>query len=404
MTTNSARQQAQQAPSAQDGREQALGADIQIPVLIRLPDVSGSVVAASAASDAHIVWQNSPLPSEIAPVAEETAAEPLPEPKQTAAKQVSSQTANATASEPDKNDTRSFWSDFSLPAPVINAAVALSLIAVFIVAYMVIVGGGGAAKEVVESKPTVDDERVARHVHTEGELADGTVDAMMPAIPEMPPASPASAQPGELTEETTPVPAATPTAQPPAKEETETPGSGLNAGQLASQDTREVEQPEFQSKPEAADSERTRLAAQSGAASIQQTEFKSPAQPPMPETDQPTGNSRSAEIENRWAMGFSNEAPRASDDGAETARGGFYDGPLAPRDPVADTNPVANSPTYPSTNPVSFQYPANYHEHLIGTNSPETNRPIPWADEASAYGRQPSTARMRPRMDAPPIR
>jgi hypothetical protein len=404
MTTNSARQQAQQTPSPQEEREQPLGTDILIPVLIRLPDVSGSVASAPAASEAHIVWQNSPVPPEAAPAAGSTTAEPPTESQPTATPQASSQTANGMATESAHTNEHSFWSDFSLPAPVVNAAVALSLIAVFVVAYMVIVGGGGDAKEVAKRKPTTGDEATSRQVQPDDEVLDGGVDLMMPEIPEMPPAPSASAQAAALSEEATPEASATPTTEPPANENATTPSSDLDDEQLARQGATDVEQTQSPSNPEATGSEQTRLAAQSEAASIQQTKFKSPAPPALAETNQPGGDSRSAEIENRWATGFSNEVPRASDDSVETARGGFYNNPLTSNVPAADTNPVANPPQYPSTNPVSFQYPANYHEHLIGATSREASRPTVWSNEASVHGQQPSTAYMRPRMDAPPVR
>jgi hypothetical protein len=61
--------------------------------------------------------------------------------------------------------------------------------------------------------------------------------------------------------------------------------------------------------------------------------------------------------------------------------------------------------SYPVTNPATFQYPVDYHERLLprapslGTQSVQ---PAPRG--AGLYDRSPSTARLQPPIEPPPVR
>jgi hypothetical protein len=83
----------------------------------------------------------------------------------------------------------------------------------------------------------------------------------------------------------------------------------------------------------------------------------------------------------------------------------------------AATEPVtpADLPSYPETNPTTFQYPPDYHLRLrsqtgspargideAGTGGPYFNGPT--TNAAAANGWQPNTARLQPRIEPPPIR
>ena len=148
MTTNSARQQAQRPSSTQDGQENQAGPDLQIPVLIRLPDVSELVVTTQ---ESHIAWQNSLAQPEAVSAVGESRAEPTPDAQRSSETSTGCETPKARSSESTKVQDMWSWSDFRLPSSVVHAAVALSLIAVFVVAYMVIVGGGDST-ELAEGK------------------------------------------------------------------------------------------------------------------------------------------------------------------------------------------------------------------------------------------------------------
>jgi hypothetical protein len=63
---------------------------------------------------------------------------------------------------------------------------------------------------------------------------------------------------------------------------------------------------------------------------------------------------------------------------------------------------------YPVTNPSTFQYPEAYHTRLLVSPDWNDNRTTsPASERRSEYGEQdwqPSTARLQPRIQPPPIR
>jgi hypothetical protein len=280
----------------------------------------------------------------------------------------------------------------------------VSLIVVFFVAYMIIVGGDDKRSEIADRNSAAG-ERVPSPRGSAREVpVDGDLDTMIPGVPEMPAVPESSAQATAVPEDPATEAPASITAQSPDGESMKASDDELNSDQLAE---REMLMPEGGPTPpqaEATQSERSDLAAQGGVAGIQQTDFDSLDESAPPQTNASAGDRRSAVIENRWATAFSNEVPQQDNERAEIAGGGFYNSSPPTGGPAPDANQTVDSPQYPSTNPVSFQYPATYHEHLNGANSREVNRATAWPGQTGVYGQQPSTARMQPRMDAPPIR
>ena len=100
--------------------------------------------------------------------------------------------------------------------------------------------------------------------------------------------------------------------------------------------------------------------------------------------------------------------------GGSWAGGPSSGGPLIgePREAAA---PPVEPPRYPVTDPSTFQYPADYHQRLrnrgghpaasaeqAGGEGLMLNGPA--TSGASAYGGYPSTARLQPRIEPPPVR
>ena len=60
--------------------------------------------------------------------------------------------------------------------------------------------------------------------------------------------------------------------------------------------------------------------------------------------------------------------------------------------------------TYPSTNPATFQYPADYHLRLAPNQQPGLRQTEPSPEGGSLYQWPANTARLQPRIEPPPIR
>jgi hypothetical protein len=278
----------------------------------------------------------------------------------------------------------------------VNALVALALIAVFIAAYTAIVGGGGS-KELAEGNPAANDKSVTASTDFESQAVDMELDAMLPKIPEAPLAHSESGQQQPETPAAKETPAPQPNTQTPAKQD-------APAAVPAAAESNAPALPATPATP--ALPAQPAVAAKTETPSVQQTEFESPATSPQsPPTDEKqtqrlAADTTSTPADNRWAPGFSNEIAQDRTANADTADTG-HQAPL-PTSSIAASD--AAHPAYPATNPASFQYPVDYHRHLIGADARDADRPSPWTDEAAAYGQRPSTARLQPRMDAPPIR
>jgi hypothetical protein len=60
--------------------------------------------------------------------------------------------------------------------------------------------------------------------------------------------------------------------------------------------------------------------------------------------------------------------------------------------------------TYPTTNPATFQYPADYHLRLAPNQQPGLRQTEPSPEGGSLYQWPANTARLQPRIEPPPIR
>jgi hypothetical protein len=270
---------------------------------------------------------------------------------------------------------------------------------------MIIVGGDDNKRTEIADRNSAPGERVPSPRGSAREVpVDGDLDTMIPRIPEMPAVPESGAQAMAASEDPATVAPASMTAQAPDGESLKASDDELNSDQLAEREMLMPEGGPTPPQPKATQSERSEVAAQGGAAGIRQTDFNSLDESAPPQTNASAGDRRSAVFENRWATAFSNEVPQQETERAEIAGGGFYSNSPVADGPAPDANQTFDSPQYPSTNPASFQYPATYHELLNGANSREVNRATAWPGQTDVYGQQPSTARLQPRMDAPPIR
>lgn len=398
MTTAFAQEQAQQPSSAQDRQEQPHDTGNQIPVLIRLPDLATSTITVQAGSQLESDRQ------ELASSPQVAQADGNAEREQstTKAERV------ATTSELPKTAQRQekdvpWWSEFRVPPAVIHAAVALSLVAVFIIAYMAIVGSGDKAKEIAADKNQKEMASNAGNGKASAQEDSALdFDSFVPKGPQKPAAGgtspakpagdaakqPAAQQSGGAAKQ----PAAKPN-QPPAKK---LPGAA--AKQLAAK----LKQSSAKKPPAGAGA--AAVAAKEQASHIQQAEFESPAdssagrpasKPPLNQvqTDRPQGFRNENLAPQNLAVNNlrENDPSKQPLISGETAR--------------AANQPTSLPPVYPMTNPASYQYPADYHERLLSpADAQDSPRSSPWSGGGAGDDQRPSTARLQPRIEPPPIR
>jgi hypothetical protein len=394
MTTASVQEPAQQAFSTQDRQGQPNNTGNPIPVLIRLPDLATATISEQAGSEPECATQPS-LPS--------------PHDEGGAGNAGSSQSitkdgSNATTSrlpiaERPKGKAATGWSEFRLPSWLVRASVALALIAVFVVAYMVIVGGGGS-EETAADKPAASGAKSqasagSREVATEEDSALGIdFDSFTPREAQTPAgAKPASAkQPAARAKKSAAK----------SKQRPETnPAAGTAEPRVAN-----VQGPATGSQPARATT-RPIAEEEDVADSVQQTEFKTPA-------NSSTGQSAPAEDHPASQQGQTQRPPGAGNEPAATrpkdaAAGSLREDsssvqPLTSGNVEAATNQTADSETvYPVTNPTSYLYPADYHERLVSrADAQGSPRNSPWSGGTTEYDRGTSTARLRPRIEPPP--
>jgi len=81
-------------------------------------------------------------------------------------------------------------------------------------------------------------------------------------------------------------------------------------------------------------------------------------------------------------------------------------GPLLTSEPApGDPGSAGEVHSYPVTNPTTFQYPPDYHERLLPhARSTGTQNFQPAPSGAGLYDRSPSTARLQPPIEPPPVR
>jgi hypothetical protein len=416
MTTDFARKPAD--PSAHSPGGQASGAQaVQIPVLIRLPDLTEILAAAQRRAAPH------PGTPPVTP-SPDTARVPS-KPQSAVGAQIpnSPEAPSATPAPGMVDRTRSFadshWLDFRLPASVVRGAVAASLIAVFVVAYLLIVGGGDTSQElaggdgVAPGEPAAatagDDQPVDQPVQIDGSAASQAA----PSSTALPPADDPQ---GEVPARQEMVKRAL-LKQAIAKQaaaESQKPSSDTAVATGAAQPPAQYDEAQIQpltAGPGRA--EQSGFAADPAPTNIQQTEFASPAASEQPLAEQaerePAADERSGAAEDSRPAGFSNEVPgevasETNEPAGGTPVGGFYPGPPVDQSAGRAAETLSNSAPYPVTNPASFQYPANYHELLQGTLVPRANHYAPWSDGANGQAQPPSTARLQPRIDPPPLR
>jgi hypothetical protein len=186
-------------------------------------------------------------------------------------------------------------------------------------------------------------------------------------------------------------------AKQPAAKPNQTPANNPPAAAAAEQLAAKPDQPTAKTPPAST------VAMTEPASSIQQAEFESPA---VSNAKQPVGQVSPNQVQTDRPQGFRNETTLPQN---LTSNNPSVDGsaeqPLVPGEAGPAANRSATSqPDYPATNPASYQYPADYHERLLsppGTyGSPQNS---PWSGGAGDSQR-PSTARLQPRIEPPPIR
>ena len=154
MTSDFSQEQAQQAQCVRNSRVDAVS---DIPVLVRLPNLGEQAAEVQAAVETEIFQQDVPASLQKSIVLGDDT--PAPGPSETGG-EAESMKKCGTSELPQTESLAEkgvwSWSDFRVPPPVAHALVALSLIAVFVVAYMAIVAGGDASNEIAAEKTVAE--------------------------------------------------------------------------------------------------------------------------------------------------------------------------------------------------------------------------------------------------------
>jgi hypothetical protein len=359
MTTTIARQQPS-TPSGQAADSGTAGTNDPVPVLIRLPDLSEALASAETSQVSPTAERNLKFQTPLAPATPPSATAAVVHRPDEARNTI----VDASIPEQDGQSTPAKspamasgvaapWSRFPVPRPVVHTAVAVGLLGILILAYLAIVGGGDSSREVAGDKPAGIDALDSSFTHDhstvhEDESPDAHGAPLLPAESQKATSSPPSAATAvELSDLEAPAASTTDVKD---KEEIEAPS---------------FPEPPVENPPAAAD--RSLQEPEQGA--DEPGDVRQPGIPfGPPQEDLP-------------------EAPAAAD----FANSGSVDQPSAG--------------SYPVTNPATFQYPADYHERLGFQTEASPGQPSsPRTDGSGDYGWQPSTARLQPRIDPPPIR
>jgi hypothetical protein len=350
----------------------------QVPVLIRLPDLTESaakvetpirrLAADSTAAD---------LPPKLhVPEAIETQESPH-EVGDSSDRTVQTLPFQKPPQERPREHRPPFWADVRIPRAATHAVIALSLIGVFVFAYLAIVGAG--AKPEPATLPTAVD--IGPGVQPEAHLDVAT---------STPPALPAEAVDVARTSgDTIAPPAAAPaTARPPA-----TPAL------------------EPSSPPEA-------VAQETPTEPADPPVSEEPATPPQPLIDAPANSTNVTETSPPPTAppqdaGQAAAPPLTPDPAAPTVRptaapptNSTTDLPLIPDSVSPEANVESPMlPPYPVTNPATYQYPVDYHlrlERLARGPQAEWEPSAPGGPYEQAG--PVSTARLHPPIEPPPYR
>lgn len=251
---------------------------------------------------------------------------------------------------------RPSWSEFRLPRWAVHGGIALGLIAVLVVAYFAIAGRS------TKSDTTLTEDRMT----SPADQPPSTVPPVVLSAPPGPVAEPAA--PGRAGKE----PEAAKQAEPAGTLlELQAEAAGSNLSQPPQQAAEAVGSP-----PPAAVQAQTSSTPQ---AVIPQGPALTAAAADAPRADTPA------------------EAPPPADADSRS--------PLAAGAPAGEGGVAGDVPRYPVTNPATFQYPPEYHLRL----QKQTRGGASLNTGAASGGAgqddwQPSTARLQPRIEPPPVR
>lgn len=327
-----------------------------IPVLIRLPELrierepkaDIEVTAAEAAPPVAFPLLAAPTDAVSPPAL--PAESPWPE----AGAAVTEEPTSAAV--PSLPWRRPSWSEFRVPQWALRGGIALGLTAVLVIAYFAIAGRSP------KSDPAVSDDQM-------------TFPADMPlAI----------------------IPAAGLPAPPGAQPKPSAPGGIANDKDAAGKPEKAkaaIEEP--------LDAARSSLSQAPQRPAEAATSPASPAgQPQTPISSQEATSqdpTKTAAAIGEQDAGRAEPAPGPAD--ADTRS------PLIAGTPAGDAGVAGDVYRYPVTDPATFQYPPDYHVRLQGQTRDGAS-PDAWAAPSGAgqYDRQPSTARLQPRIEPPPTR
>ncbi len=265
------------------------------------------------------------------------------------------------------------WSELRLPPWAVHGGIAIGLVAVLVIAYLAIVG---------------------RSPSSETAVTDTGLESPAPSRPSGVPSAGLAAPPaldfateqdtGHKTEQQPVRGASSALEKSPAvhvgggaeqkpAETAESPTPSLQAPQTASPQEMSLEQP--QKKPE-------ELA----------PEIPQPTTPPQDRMGTDTATTATTAVDPTRQPAA---APADTETNLPLTSGPTADGP----------NNLGNVYNYPVTNPATFQYPPDYHEYLRPQAAdPGSQNSGPTARGVGPYDGRPSTARLQPPIDPPPMR
>ncbi len=343
-----------------------------IPVLIRLPELHLEPESAEEdgftedASSTTIPLKAAPLesaPLESGPPPGSQAQVPQP-----GASAVGGRESVAAAGWPSFSGRLPSWSEFRVPRPALRGGIALGLVAVLVIAFLAISGPppkpgppvaqGKGAPAVELPAPSTEGVPPAGPPAQVGLAAPPAIDTAAGSAASAAPAKDAAKQKEDSTEE---APAAAAT------------GGGGDDNKQSPVDVAPSGEPPAAPAPAPEQPEATALQ--------QATATAAQERPPAPASAPDAGNPPSAPVP------------------ADT-------GPLLPSEAASgEPGAAGEAYRYPVTNPATFQYPVDYHERLLPRVPSLGAQGVPPAPSGAGLSdRSPSTARLQPPIEPPPVR
>jgi hypothetical protein len=252
------------------------------------------------------------------------------------------------------------WSEFRVPRSALHGGLALGLVAILVIAFLAISGGSP------KPGPTLADGEMAPVVTLP---AASTADVLPPGLP---------APPG--------VPA------PPAPEA----AAGAAASASPVKDVAKQEEAPIEDSPKATAAGGGDAQPSPGGTVESAESSAAPARTP----------SQPKETAPQDRTGTAAPAPGPDSSSKPNAPAGIGSGSsLTSEAPAGDAGAAGEVYSYPVTNPTTFQYPPDYHERLRPhARSMELQNAWPAPSGAGTYDRPPSTARLQPPIEPPPMR